>query len=388
MPEDTPIGPYTANVRTTGLDAVDLVTFPEAFLPKDDLVSTLNQLPDIDSLGCIHVGLRPSIDASNHLFTVADIENLVGILGEIEKIDQSDLGPFSKWLKVQRTDSKFNLGCLFTIDARQKIRICLHPKIVRARVETHALHEHHMVEADLLSLVTLVPTDRSYLTVTLQPVLCSDLLNIETDRPGAHPVEAVNTEASCFDSTPPDHIDIVSVATCTPQINSASSLGSYRQWHQEFRDSFKNAASDDRLSRHHHSAIVLSNFQFLPGNKSGGLSGAFIPVPIDSNELPPYVKVFSWGRDDSTEDKQNRWSTPDDASNTKLEWSSMGYIASLCPTYEEHSTQARMLGFTISRLPRERSRWRSQIGFIDYQLRTASEDSMSGALVFRKQEEK
>lgn len=59
----------------------DLVTFPEAFLSSDDLLVVLNSLGNWPRFGCIHVGLRPTIDANQHLFTVGELHKLLAAIG-------------------------------------------------------------------------------------------------------------------------------------------------------------------------------------------------------------------------------------------------------------------------------------------------------------------
>ena len=55
-----------------------------------------------------------------------------------------------------------------------------------------------MEEATLLTVVTLRPTDKKYLTVTIQPLLCSDMLHLGTDRGQSRPLEALHTDAECL----------------------------------------------------------------------------------------------------------------------------------------------------------------------------------------------
>lgn len=182
----------------------------------------------------------------------------------------------------------------------------------------------------------------------------------------------------------PDHVDVVSIATCTPQQNESTPMGvQYRTWHQEYLDSFRRAASDPALPRHHYSTFVLSNFQTFPGASAPyGLSGAFIPVPL-RKAFPLFVKARSWGRFRDS-DSSNRWSTPDDGAATGKKWSSFGYVASLDSVALEGLAPAHMLGFTVHRLPRHTTHWRPAEGLVDFQLRTAMDDPESGTMVFRK----
>jgi hypothetical protein len=239
-----------------------------------------------------------------------------------------------------------------------------------------------MTEANLLTLVTLQPENKALLSVTLQPLICADALFLDTDRPHCRPLEAVTAYAECFGEMPPDHVDIVSVVTCTPQNEfEYPGIGRFRKWHQQFRDSFIRAASDTDLSRHHFSTFVLSNFLEIQGSH-GGLSGAFLPIPLSSDEFPPYVIISAWGRNSSESD--NSWSEPVPNTTLGKKWSSLGYIASLSPLFKNSIGIARMFGFTINRLPRHTTHWGSNMnGLYDFQLRMAISDSDSGKVVFR-----
>jgi hypothetical protein len=381
-PETTPVDPYVKDSIISGVEPFDLITFPEAFLPQDELVNALQHIiSSLDSIGCVHVGLRPTDNHDQHLFSVHEIRTLIQSLSDVPQIDQSDLGAFLGWIEKQTDSRKFNIGCLFTIDADQRLRICLHPKIVRSKFEASPLHEKYMAEADLLTLVTLLPTNKALKSVTLQPLICSDALHLDTDRPQSWPLDGVNTDAYCFGNSPPDHIDVVSLVTCTPQqVQVSLRSGQYRTWHQEFLNSFLRAASE--LPRHHYSTFVLSNFQTLPANPFGGLSGGFIPVSLPHDSFPPFVTVCSWGKFNNS---ANKWSTPDDNCKKEDGWSSLGYVACLNPAVQRDEAPAYMLGFTVHRFPRDTTRWKPAEGFVDFQLCEATDDS--GKMIFRRWEE-
>jgi hypothetical protein len=386
-PEAVRIDQYATLGGSSGADQFDLITFPEAFLSPAELLPILQRVSALESLGCIHVGLRPNSAVDRHLFSREEVDELVGSLLRVPRIEESDLKSFQAWLGRQRSDGKFNLGCLFTMDAENRLRICLHPKLVRSKFEMSPLHENHMTEANLLTLVTLLPTDKNLLSVTLQPLLCSDALHLHTDGPGRWPLEGVNNDADCFPTAPPDRVDIVSVATFTPQQNEQTLKGiKYRTWHQDFLDSFRRAASDPALPRHHLSMFVLSNFRAAASESAGGLSGAFTPVPL-RNTPPPFVTAPSWGHFSKIA-SANRWSTPDDRDliSAGEEWSSLGYMAILDSVELDDSAPAYMLSFTVSRLPREMTRWRPIDALVNFQLRRAEPDEESGGLIFRKQE--
>lgn len=379
IPESSRVDPYFTELTIKAAEHFDLITFPEAFLLKDDLLSILAWITELERLGCVHVGLRLSNE--QHLFKVGEIRDLVDSLLRIPKIDKTDLTMFSEWLAMQSDSCQFNIGCLFTIDAKQSVRICLHPKLVRSQYETSPLHENHMTEADLLTIVTLQPEDKIFLTITLQPLICSDVLFLGSDRPNSMPLHAINACADCFDKTPPDHIDIVSVTTCTPQPEKEG--GIQRRWHQQFRNSFVRAASDPELTRHHFSTFVLSNFGMLPKDIPGGLSGAFTPTPLRNNNFPKYLKIWAWGRPKEEPESDNSWFQLDGDAHASEKWSSLGYIAAF-DDFGRGKQIASMLGFTIHRLVRDTPRWGSESCFVDFKLKIATHDSEFGRLVFRK----
>jgi hypothetical protein len=213
-----------------------------------------------------------------------------------------------------------------------------------------------MKEASLLTLITLWPVEKQYFSVTLQPLICSDALDLATDQPGGAPMEAANRYADCFGNRPPDHIDVVSVATCTPQPQGKSDDGTpFREWHERFQDAFKNAAGGARLARHHFAVIVLANFRMLKSGAAGGLSGVFLPVPPRYLHFHSDVAVSCWGRPKDQKRTINSWSKPDD--NALAAWDSRGFVVGLNPFSEPPDAQVKIFGFTINRLPREYSFW-------------------------------
>jgi hypothetical protein len=119
--------------------------------------------------------------------------------------------------------------------------------------------------------------------------------------------------------------------------------------------------------------------------KSGGLSGAFIPVPfIGGGQVPSYLTVSAWGHPDKQK-QPDSWSKPDEPLlNSRSGWHSLGYIASLRATGGEIS--ARMIGFTINKLPRQASRWHTHSGLTDFQLFVASINGAERQLIFKQQD--
>lgn len=236
------------------------------------------------------------------------------------------------------------------------MRVCLHPKLVSSHLEVNPLPEHTMKEGDLLTLITLLPVDPQLLSVTVQPLICSDVLCLPTDVPGGAPMEAVTRYADCFSQRPPDHVDIVSVATCTPQPQGRSRDGTtFSEWHEQFRDAFRNVAAGASFTRHHFSVIVLSNFRTVKGGAPGGLSGAFLPVPPKYLHFHADVDVSTWGRPKNQRQANNNWSRPED--NALVDWDNRGFIAGLNPSAHWGDAPVKIFAFTIPRLPREHSLW-------------------------------
>lgn len=364
----------------------DLVTFPEAFLPSQTLVETLKEVSRLDAIGCIHVGLRPDVSLQ-HLFSVQQLTDLVEEIGSILEPSGNDLKDFRDWLSRQSVDCRFNVGCLFMVDANAQLRVCLHPKLVRSKFERSALEEEHMTEANLVSLVTLLPTNNNLLSITLQPLLCSDALHTATDAPGCWPLDAVNGDAASFAERPPDHIDIVSLATCTPQQKLTKPNGQILySWHQDFRETFKRTAMDGAFYRHHYSTIVLSNFGTYPPSLVAGLSGAFVPLPFVATTLPSYISITAYGRPMGRDGVESGWSYPNEVGvgAEKEKWSSNGYIAAL-DADKDDGNLAHMLGFTVERLPRDTTRWVSSGGLVKFQLHTARSEAPSGTIKFSRE---
>ena len=351
-PPPTMLDPFAKDVAGLAGEPFDLITFPEAFLPADRLVAALDGFSRLPSLGCVHVGLLPSVDGS-HLFTVPALEALLKSLEAITNIEQKDLQGFTAWLQTQASHKRFNIACLFAIDATQRLRVCLHPKLQRSKFEFTVLPEGVMDEGSLLTVVTLKPTDKRFLTLSIQPLICSDALLQNTDIPGSRPLEAVHLDAACLGDDPPDHIDIVSVAACTPQ-DEILDPPPYRTWKTAFKEAFYRAATDAPMARHRFAAFVLSNFSRDPDQRPAGLSGAFYPMnPV--SKFPTSISVSCWGWPDG--DTDPRWSKPvEDYSK----WDLKGHIASLNPFGDGSDAAVRIFGLTFAALPRDMSLWSRQ----------------------------
>jgi hypothetical protein len=387
-PEAGPDDLYRTQRNVSVVEPFDLVTFPEAFLPTKVLTETLEQIADFGRLGCVHLGLRSSEDPKTHLLGMAEFNSLIDGLSSIASIVQDDLVPLRAWLRAQSDDSHFNVGCLFSIDANGKLRVCLHPKMVRSKFEVGVVADDFMTTGSLLSLITLLPDSKKYLSVTLQPIICSDALQLDADEPGRSPLNCLNSDdANVFDDTLPDHIDIVSVAALTPQPHGHESGAAYRVWHQDFRKTFEQVGNGGLWHRHFHATFVLANFFTIPTradaqpHKShGGLSGGFIPMPFGEDELPKFARLSAYGKD-KDKDPDNRWSIP--ARKIDTSFSSRGYVAYLHPEGEQ-GIAAKMLGFTITTFPRDTSHWRPGAAFARFELRTGSLNASETAVTYTK----
>ncbi|MEI9401740.1 hypothetical protein [Mesorhizobium argentiipisi] len=332
----------------------DLLTFPEAFAPTEALLSVLRSLSQVQTLGCIHVGLRPDSDDKGHLFSNSEIWSLLDALLALPDIVPQDLAPFCSWFENQPANLHFNLGCLFTLDVDAHPRVCIHPKLVRSQYEYSPLPERTMEEANLFSLVTLLPADKRFLSVTIQPLICSDVLNLPTERAIPCPLAAVNTAETPFEN-PPDHIDVVSVPTHTPQIEYGpkATQPRPREWHLEFRDTFCRAAQSGELPRHHFATFILSNFETLNKGLKGGLSGIFQPIDPREEQLHPAVGLNRYGRS-RNDGGNNAWHQS--APGEPGDWQWRGYIAAL--TQPSKDEAVRVLGFNLSSMLRDSSMWR------------------------------
>lgn len=74
-----------------------------------------------------------------------------------------------------------------------------------------------MAGAQFAAVVVLIPKDKQYRKVYIQPVICSDLVGLRTSLSGPGPIAVITLEAERLGKDPPDQIDIVSAVTCTPR---------------------------------------------------------------------------------------------------------------------------------------------------------------------------
>jgi hypothetical protein len=364
----------------------DLITFPEGFLPGEGLCAFLAAMSTFPPMGCIHVGLRPTSGGKSHMFSVAELTSLIDRIKKIAGIILADLDPFCQWLSNNSYRKELiNLGCFFTKDADGATRVCLHPKNVRSRWEFSRREEAQMLEADLLSLVTLRPRDARLLSITIQPLLCSDMLILDRESPNDGPIHAITSEASCFGSSPPDHVDIVTVALCSPQAGVADAIdGPPSFWNQSYLDSFERSSREE--PRHRYAMFVLANFSSFPGTTgpTGGLSGAYVPLPLRASDpFPESTTVFDFGRLKSSDamGSNNNWEIVK-AKRPRTARETLGHIVSISPVSQPSSVAATMFSFTLQRLPREANFWRGVQGITSCHLHSLLLDQPSGRYRF------
>lgn len=377
-PEHPAIFDASLRLMVTGYERTqetfDLVSFPEAFITGTVLLSVIQSLASIGFDGCVHVGLRAT-DQDRHLFNVAELRKLVHDLAELSDKAKEDLLVVNKWSNSLDGTEYINLGCLFRLDAGGNLRICLHPKLLRSKFERSPFPEQDMHEASLHSLVTLVPEDRTFLPIVIHPLICSDGLRDQNDRRDPRPLEILTISANEFEERLPDNVDIVSMCTATPQqIVDRDSTPQVLHWNQEFRSSFVSAASDDNCNRHQYAVFLLSNFGEIKG-VTGGLSGAFVPVGITKNEFPQFVRTISYGY---PEVGDMGWANP-------KAHAEKGRKAYMTTVEQPHvNCKAQIFGFTIPRLLRDMTRWRSSHDLSNLVLYRSEFDLATGLLVFKR----
>lgn len=352
----------------------DLISFPEAFITGSVLLPVIQSLVVAEFDGCVHVGLRAT-DQERHLFNVDEVRKLVDDLEQLGAKAKEDLLSVHKWTDSLNGNEYLNLACLFRLDAHGNLRICLHPKLLRSKFERSPFPEYNMHEANLHSLVTLVPEDRTLLPVVIHPLICSDGLRDQNDRRDPRPLEILTVSANDFNDRIPDHVDIVSMCTATPQqIIDRESTPQVLHWNQEFRSSFVTTASDDNCNRHQYAVFVLSNFGEIEA-EMGGLSGAFVPVGIAKDDFPGFVRTISYGY---PEIGDMGWASPKDHPDKGRK----AYMT----TVEKPlvNCAAQIFGFTIPRLLRDTTRWRSSHNLSNLVLYRSEYDLATGLLVFKR----
>jgi hypothetical protein len=152
----------------------------------------------------------------------------------------------------------------------------------------------------------------------------------------------------------PEHIDIISVATCTPQKNEATRGEPARLiWQPKFREMFIQTMEAAALARHRDAMVVLANPRRIEA-KDGGLSGCFVPLPLpEPSEFGANMRFWSYGRH---EREDNRWLSSAASTDLGHRWSSLGHLVALDPETLEPPTEDVLIAFTIPSLPRDRPR--------------------------------
>jgi hypothetical protein len=306
------------------------------------------------------------------------VRELVQQLRGLPTIVRDDLAAFEAWLHRHDGDRRrANIACVFTTDADGALRVCLHPKAVRARVEFNHLEALQMLEGDILTLITIRSTNNAP-PITLQPLICADALQLSTDGVAGNPLRALAIHNHLFDTS---IVDIVSVAMCSPQV--VEPAGQCR-WHKEFTDALSRATQEDAFIHHRHAAFILSNFHNVPQAapatpRAGGLSGAYLPLPVVRQAFPPYTALYVYGRSQLSE---LVWAprSPGDTS-AFLEHSNQAHLIYLSRgALDNVDWSVSVLGFTIDRLPQFADRIRGPQGTTDLCLETASTEQLSGEL--------
>ena len=343
------VAPYNPAGPQGAAEPLDLLTWPEAFLCAGDLVDVLSALKLAGGSPCVHVGLRPDeLTSERHLFTHGELERLTDRLLTLSPAIASDLKAFRNWLSAAPTWGHYNVACVFVVDTRGELRVCLHPKNTAAPIEVSPLPEGTVCEADFAALITLEADDRSIIDVHLQPLICSDLLELRRRIPGPGPIAAVNTDPERIGPSIPDSIDIVSVTTCTLQANEAvgrrpTSLA----WQPKFRDAFLAPLQRGNLLRHVCALVILSNYAVV-SDAPAGLSGCYVPKPLpEGSRFQDFARVWTWGRSNS----DRHWSLMDGAGG-EPGWRNDAHLITLEPGQDAGRGGHTALAFTIDVFPR------------------------------------
>jgi hypothetical protein len=301
------IDPYRPTEPPPAVGSFDLVTFPEAFLPKPTLIEFLTTAAQEVDFGCVHIGLRPAADSVSHMFAISELEEFIAELRGVPGVVAADIQPFDDWVLSKRHEERrVNLACLLAKDAEGFIRVCLHPKVVPSRWEAGTRDEEQMLEGGLVSLATLRPTANALGSITIQPLTCSDVLSLDRDNSTPGPIDVLTMGAELLPTPPPDYIDVVTVAVHSPQIKR----GARGFWQPAFADSFIRCAKDPDRRRHRNALFVLANFRFVSLDRDpeqAGLSGIFIPAPPAPRPYPDFMAVYRYGK----EEQVNEWSVVD-----------------------------------------------------------------------------
>lgn len=332
-----------------GLKSFDLMTFPEAFITPETLISALDAIKTLNRAPLYHVGLRARYD-DGHLFTVAEAIALVGELKTLLEPAVDDLDPLENWLGTRDSDERYNLACVFTLDVHERLRLCVHPKNTPSPDEVRSLPADTVTATEFLSVVTLKPANVGFRNIHLQPVICSDLLDLRTTTGSPGPLVTLSDpEGRLVD--PPDSIDIVSAVTCTRQTPGLEDGGGGRglSWHWLFRSTFEASLNGTSLRRHLNALFVLANFRRGPPHPSDGrrpdqgLSGCFAPTPPYRPEADGTV-AWSFGRVGQEDRSWTLAPGPD--------FQDDGQLLTIAPTLSETPATAQLMRFSLTNLIR------------------------------------
>lgn len=333
----------------------DLTVFPEAFLPQDDLVAALEVLPAQGSFGAVHVGLRPDLQSS-HLFSFAQVTSLIERLSALPAAVPADFEGLRAWLRRHHATDCFNLSCFFTLDIDRNLRISIQVKnLASPTMEQGFLPETNATEGDLLTVVTLHPDDKSFRTVVIQPIICSDCLDLQMKNGGAAPVRAITSSAERLGERPPDYVDIVSVATYTQQsIQGDDRIGWTPAWKMRFREVFERAIGSAAYGRHNFAIFALANFYEVE-NRVAGLSGYFCPTPFQGGvKLDSTLRAWTWGRQPNAD---LDWRPIDPVGEDAVTREHQGQLVCIDSDRPPGAALARVLDYTINQFPRHGPRF-------------------------------
>lgn len=360
----------------------DLLTFPEAFLPASALVSILRSLGGSRvPTGCIHVGLTATGDPEHPFFELAQLSSLIDRIQEDTAPNQvdHDLSAIRTWMAENRAcEGPLNVSCVFMVDADFRLRVSIQLKNVPSPYEGGLLRHRHVAEARFSSLVTLNPRDNRLPSVVIQPLICSDVLELDTSTQGVHPLSILTGGAGPLKQRPPDHIDVVSVAACTPQTKLQHRL----RWKQEFLNSFVRSASNQDWRRHQYALFALSNYLtppddmekagIKPGHKAsartrarpGGLSGLFVPIALEPGPYKERVLIDMYARPNIKVRDETAWMTSEEflldsnAPDSPRMPPLLGSLIMLEPPGQEaRRPSANLLTVVVDHLPRHANRW-------------------------------
>ena len=350
-PNITELDPGGARLR----EPVDLLTWPEAFLPAPSLVELLTFLIDQDSCPCVHVGLRPDATNDTHLFSHTRLQTLVVELRALSPTIHEDLAKFAGWLEGASPAGFYNVAAVFMVDAQHRLRVALHPKNTPAAVEISALAEHNLTQADFTLVVSLVPVGPGgAYRVNIQPLICSDFLDLQRDTHRLGPMAVLASSPEQVGPHAPEHIDLVSIAACTPQKNEAFPGSPERlAWQPRFREMLVSLMDSAAYGRHRDALVLLANPRRI-GEKPAGLTGCFAPLPLPQPpQFDERTRIWSFGR---LGNGDNRWAPLHESEASKSAWSSLAHLVAVNPDQLSDPGGDYLFVFTIPSFPRDRTR--------------------------------